>query len=163
MNIKLNRASAVEVFTALAQVANKGQNVYVEWQRDCKLRKSAEGITIQKLVRAPVRYGVNYGNLSTVKSAIAEGLRGEVESLPWGTWRKGYESRIIDHKETEYCRFAAGTFANMQRSAEYTLNGTPANFEQVRPYLLASELPNGEVPLVFTVKARDIVSVGAED
>ena len=162
MNIKLNRASAVEVFAALEQVANKGQNVYVEWQRDCKLRKSAEGVTVQKLVRAPVRYGVNYGNMASVKGAIAEGLRGEVESLPWGTWRTGYESRIIDHKETEYCRFAAGTFANMQHTASYTLNGTPATFEQVRPYLLASELPSGDTPLVFTVKARDITSVGAD-
>ena len=161
MRLELNKADAETVFSALEQVARKGQNVYVEWQRDCKTRKTMQA-EVTKRVRAAVRYGVNYANIASIKTAIADGLRGEVESLPWGQWRTGYENRIIDQTGNEYCRLAASTFASMRRDITWYLNGTIATFAQVKPYLLSSELPTGETPTVFTVKPQTIIAVGAE-
>jgi len=162
MRIELNQtASAEQVFTALEQVGNAGTNIYVEWQREAKTRKEAN-VTVAKIVRAPIRYGINYANLAVVKDAIADGLREEVQPLPWGQWKAGFVNRIITHKGNEYCRFSAASFANLRRSTEWSLNGKAVDFATVRPYLLASEISNGETPLVFTVKASAITAVGAK-
>lgn len=150
---------AADIFRTLALVANKGQNVYVEWTRDAKTRKDSQ-VVVTKTVRAQVRYGVNYANMGAIRDGIEAGEREEVQPLAWGHWRKGYVNRIIDHNGVEYCRFACGTFANVPRHVSYTLNGKPATFEQVKPHLLASELPSDEKPLVFNLRAETITAVG---
>ena len=161
MRIELKTPSAEQVFNALSSVAYKGQNIYVEWTRDAKTRKACDAI-VTKSVRAAVRYGVNYANMASVRDAIASGERGEVESLPWGQWRNGREGMIIEHNGKEYCRFACGTFANMKRDVEWTLNGKASSFEQVKPFLLASELTSGETPQVLALNAQTITAIGAE-
>jgi hypothetical protein len=157
--IELNgKADAETIFAELKNVANKGANVYVEWLRDAKTRKDCQQ-RIQKRVIAPVRYGIAYANIGEVKNAIASGLREEIQPLPWGTWRKGFENMIIDHKGIEYCRLAAGTFENMTRQTEWTIDGKPATYEQALPFLLASEKPTEEKPLVFCVKADSLQAI----
>lgn len=164
MLIELDRkCNAAQVLEAMKMAGSKGANIYVQWRRDMKTRKGTEA-TVEKVVTAPVRYGVDYANMSAVKSGIAAGTRGEVESLPWGQWREGYEGLVIDHKGQEYVRFAAGTFANMKRSSSYLLNGKPATQADIEPLCLASEFrDNDETPTVFNVKPGTITAIGVAE
>lgn len=141
MIIELDRtANASQVVTALQMAGRKGSNIYVQWQRTCPLKKSApSGVTVEKVVTAPVRYGVDYANLATVKAGIEAGVRGDVEALPWGTWRKGYEGLIIDHvkdgKPVEYIRFTGASFASMEHKTTWLLNGAESDLATVKQYL----------------------------
>lgn len=150
---------ALEIVSALQ--GKKGQHVAITWQRPCKTRKGFAGI-IAKRTEAFVRTGIDFANLSTVKAGIVAGERGEVGSLPWGVWRAGFEKYIIDHKDTEYVRLYPSVFGNLKSKVEYTMDGKPASYEQVLPYLLASEHRKDDDKPVecFTVKAEDIVQIG---
>jgi hypothetical protein len=163
MRIELNgNGNAEQVFSALGTVANRGASVYVEWLRPLKTLKTTTQ-SVSKRVRVGVRYGVDYANIATVRNAIEAGERGEVESLPWGEWRKGREGLIIDHKGQEYCRLAAGTLRNMVRSTVYFVDGNEVDESFVRPLCLASEFrERDEAPTVFNVKPQTVLSVGRE-
>lgn len=163
MKIELNgNGNAEQVFSALGTVANRGASVYVEWLRPLKVLKTTTQ-SVSKRVRVGVRYGVDYANIATVRNAIEAGTRGEVESLPWGQWRKGREGLIIDHNGQEYVRLAAGTLKNMERSTVYFLDGNEVDESVVRPLCLASEFRERDTEVVvFNVKPQTVLSVGRE-
>ena len=139
----------------------KGQHVQITWQRIAKTLKSFDGI-IAKRTTAWVRSGISYANLSDVRDAIEAGTREAVQGLPWGQWREGFTNYVIDHKDKEYIRLYPATFANLATpQVEYMLDGRPASYEQVAPYLLASEKRKDEdKPACFTVNAADVLSIG---
>ena len=152
---------ALEIVNALKGKA--GQNIKITWQRVCKTRKSsASDVIIAKRTSAWVRSGINYANLQDIRNAVERGEREPVEGLPWGQWREGYANYIIDHNQTEYIRLYPATFDNLRNTVEYTLNGMPATYAEVEPYLLSSEKhnPNDEKPACFTVKAESVLSIG---
>ena len=97
-----------------------------------------------------------------VRSAIEAGEREPVQSLPWGQWREGYANYIIDHKDNEYIRLYPATFANLATpSVQWLLNGVPATYAQVEPYLLASEKRHDDdKPACFTINAENVLSIG---
>jgi hypothetical protein len=133
-----------------------GQHCPVTWHRLCKTRKGAAPVT--KKTTAYVRTGIDFANLASVKAGIASGERGEVQSLPWGEWARF--PYIIAHKGQEYVRLYPASFANLRPVVQYFQNGQPVAFEAVSGSLLASELPSGEQPECFTVKAGDVESIG---
>lgn len=144
------------------QIKNsKGQHLKIVWQRTVKTFKTFDGI-ISKRTAAFVRTGIDYANLSQIKAEFASGERETVESLPFGEWRKGAEKYIIDHKGVEYIRLYPAVFENLKAEVEWSMNGKPATFAEVEPFLLASEKPKAseEKPLCFTVKAESIVTIG---
>lgn len=152
---------ALEVFDDLR--TRCGQHVKVSWQRSCKVKKSAGQHTVHKRTVAFVRAGITYGNLASVRNEIEAGTRDEVQSLPWGTWREGFKNFIIDHKGTEYIRLYPPSFENLkQPEVTWLLDGRAVSYEEVEPYLLASEKrkdKDEEGPACFTVKADDIVTI----
>jgi len=138
----------------------KGQHVAATWQRQAKTRKGSP--IIGKRTQVFVRSGINFANLSAVKSGIESGERGEIQPI-WkgkGQWKQF--PFILFHVDTgvEYVRLYPAAFDNLKPSVEYTLDGKPATFEQVKPFLLESELPSDEKPDCFTVKAESIISIG---
>ena len=141
----------------------KGQHVLAVWERSAKTLKTAT-CTIVKRTSAYVRAGINYANLCVVKDGIEAGERGEVESLPWGQWRAGFETMIIDHKGTEYVRLYPATFGNLVPDVQWFMDSKPATYEQVEPHLLASEKrkDNEDKPLCFTLKAESILEIAGE-
>lgn len=162
MRIELNKqANAEMVFQALHQVAPKGANVYITWERECKTRKDVNCI-VTKRVTAPIRYGISYGNIRAIKDAIQSGERDAVQPLASGQWRKGFENLIIDDKDKEKCRFEVSSFANMKRTSEYFIDGIPTTFDSVSSMLLASEIKKKSSLLVFDLNPKNIIAVGAE-
>lgn len=137
---------------------HKGQHVRAIWKRKLKTLKSAGNLTIEKKTIAYVRAGINFANLATVQTGIANGERGEVQSLPWGEWVES--PFIIRHKGNEYLRLYPASFDNLKPRVEYTLNGVPCDAETVKPFCLASEFRDSEEKIeCFTIKAESLVAI----
>lgn len=147
--------NAQEIVNRLA--GHNGQHIQVAWQRQCKVRSGSPVVTKQTI--AFVRAGIDYANLGAVQTEIANGERGAVESLPWGQWQKF--PYVIEHKGVEYIRLYPASFGNLKPNVMYYINRQPVEFDTVKAFLLASELPKqGEdKPLCFTIKAESIISI----
>lgn len=141
----------------------KGAYTSILWERDAKTKKGCMDC-VKKRVRATVRLGVNYENLSTVKTARATGSMPTVSSgLAWGKWSE--YPYFIKHTpknsvETTYLRAYLGKGSNMQ--TEWYLNGRKVDKSIIAPMVLSSELNNDPVldekPIVL--KVNDILAIG---
>jgi hypothetical protein len=130
--------------------ARKGQHVLAVWERAAKTFKDCP-MAIMKRTTAYIRAGIEYANL-----AVNEGV--ETGELPWGEWSE--YPFIITHKGKEYVRLYPASFANLVPSVAWTIDGKPATLEQVKPYLLASELREKDEPVkCFTLKAEDVLAI----
>ena len=139
--------------------SHKGQHVKATWQRVCGVLKNCPSLIVKR-TSAYVRAGIDYANLASVKAGVASGERGEPEGLPWGEWAQF--PFIIAHKGKDYVRLYPATFANLTTPiVEWSIDGKPATYEQVEPYLLAKEKrkPDDDKPLCFTLKAEDIIAL----
>lgn len=146
---------AIEIVNQLKDC--KGQHVLVTWQRACKVLASCPHV-IAKRTSAYIRAGIDYANLATVNDAIALGLRGDVQSLPWGQW--SVFPFIINHKTVDYVRLYPASFGNLKPSVEWTIDGVPCTFAQCERFLVSSEKRHeDEKPLCFTVKAQSVLSI----
>ena len=69
----------------------KGNFVKVFWKSNpspAAIHKK-NGVVLEKVTNAVVRAGIDFANLTSVKEGIANGERGEVQSLPWGAaWNR---------------------------------------------------------------------------
>ena len=150
---------AIEIIQAVQD--RKGQHVKVTWQRVAKTLKGTAQL-ITKRTSAFVRAGIEYANLASVKEAIASGDRDEVQALPsWSEWVQ--YPFISQHKQTkqQYVRLYPAVFANLKPEVEWSLDGKPATYEQVEPYLLASEKrkEDDDKPACFSLKADDVIAI----
>lgn len=132
----------------------KGQHVAATWQRPAKTYKNCPHV-IAKRTSVFVRSGIDFANLATVKNGIESGERGEVQPLPWGKWKQF--PYVIEHNGVEYVRLYPAAFENLKPSVEWSINGKPAKFEDVEPFLLASELK--EKNECFVVKAENVIDI----
>ena len=149
---------AIEIYQTLKD--KKGQHVSAVWKRPCKTLPGI-AFNIAKRTETHVRAGIEFANLASVKNGIESGKRDTVGKLPCGQWRKGYRPFIIDHKGEVYVRLYPSSFGNLKSHVEYTMDGMPATYEQVAPYLLASEKrKNDNTPECFTLRASSILSIG---
>jgi len=143
----------------------KGQNVKAVWQRPMKIRKGVEHV-VEKRTAAIIRTGIDYENMQSVKEGRANGdLPEENQGLPWGEWAQfPYH---IQHKEKDYLRLYPASGINVATGegfipeVSYFLDGVEVSKEVVMPLCLASEFrTDSEPPLVFTIKAGDLVEIG---
>lgn len=138
----------------------KGQFLSVEMDKDETEAASAAsrkaGITLRKRTKMVVRTGVQFANLSSVKEGIANGERGEVQSLPWGKWLV-YPYAIF-HKGKEYVRFTLG--ANTRPSCEYEVCGVKVERADYIKHLPKSKQEPREPSEVISVCLDNIVRIG---
>jgi hypothetical protein len=147
---------AIQIYDTLRQ--KKGQHVQICWQRAAKILQSC-AYQIEKQTIAYCRSGINYANLAQVKESIELGLRGDVQSLPWGQW--DLFPFIISHKGVEYVRLYPAVFDNLKPTVNWFMNSTPMDFSKLAPYLQASEKKKeDEKPICFTVKAESVRWIG---
>lgn len=146
----------------------KGQHVQVVWAKKAKTLRDC-AMTITKRTAAWVRSGIDFANLANVKEGIEEGSRAPVGKLPFGHWRNGFEKYIIDHtpkgeiENVEYIRLYPPTFENLQHpKVEWLMDGVVATYEEVLPYLLASEKRKDEKPDCFTLRAESVICIAGE-
>ncbi len=143
---------------------SKGQFVKASWKSNPKPAAAYKNVKLEKHSIAVVQAGVNYANLSAVKEGIANGERGEVQELPWGTWKQF--PYIIEHKGQEYIRLYPSTTGNHKTSTKYFVNDTEVDKNEFAAYLTPSEAkslfdPEKEV-LCFTIKSENILGIPTE-
>jgi hypothetical protein len=144
----------------VGQVKNaKGQHVLAVWERSAKVKKDIP-FDVRKRTAAWVRAGINYANLASVKSGIEAGTRDEVGALPWGEWSE--YPFIISHKGSDYVRLYPASFENLATPiVAWLIDNLPVSYEQVEPYLLASEKrKEDDKPIeCFTLKADNLIAI----
>ena len=142
----------------------KGNFVKAVWKSNptpAAAHKKA-GIILEKHTSAVCRAGINFANLSSVQQGIAEGTRGEVQELPFGTWL--HFPYIIKHtpkgcdEEQHYVRLYP---TDSRCETVYFVNGEQVDKETYASYLTPSEaakMSSGEKPECFTIKRENILS-----
>lgn len=158
--------TAIDIMTNL--IGRAGQHIKMVWQRACHVKADCPFLIVKR-VEAHVRSGIAYANLIDIREGIEAGTREPVAGLPWGQWREGFTNYIIDHtpkgqlENVEYIRLYPPTFENLKHpTVTYLIDGAPATFEQVEPYLLEREKREEFDSKVFTVRASDVVSIGRQ-
>lgn len=128
----------------------KGQFGRAKWSKQLKTRKGVSD-TITKKTQMVVRAGIDYDNMRSVQEKRESGeLPAENAGLPsWQEWDIfPYLLRKKGEPDKKYIRLYP-----VQNSVqtEYFLNGEPVQLDEIKEYLLASELPSGNKPDCITV------------
>ena len=126
--------------------------------------KDHKGIEVVKMVKAVVRFGVNYGNMASVKQKAAQkaalGLATSINSLPWGTWKNRF---LIENKGQLYVRLTCPkNNSNLKPIVlGYYVNGQKVSKEEAMAITRPSDWVQKDDDLdVYTKKIEDIVSIG---
>ncbi len=150
--------SAKEIITQL--LSRKGQNTKISWKSKIKPAAKFKTVSIEKVVTAVVRSGIDFQNLSSVKSEIESGERTEVNSLPWGKWEQF--PYIISHNDKKYVRLYPASSANQIPKTRYFVDGKEVTKSKVLQYLTAGkvkELTEAREVKCFTVTEDNILSI----
>lgn len=144
---------------------SKGQFVKAVWKSNptpAAAHKKA-GVILEKHTSAVCRAGINFANLSSVQAGIANGERGEVQSLPWGEWKVDEQGNsmfpyLITHKGADYVRLYP---TDSRCETIYFVNGEQVDRKTFATYLTPSEAAKAtsdEKPECFTIKKDNILS-----
>lgn len=160
-----NKTQSLTADQILERILNaKGNFVKAVWKSNptpAAAHKKA-GIILEKHTSAVCRAGINFANLSSVQQGIAEGTRGEVQELPFGTWLKF--PYLITHtpKGSEQEQIYVRLYPTDSRSNTlYFVNGEQVEKDVFSQYLTPSEaakMSSGEKPECFTIKKDNILS-----
>lgn len=155
----------MEPTTILDLVRNhKGQTLRATWQNTVPCLKQYAGeVTVTKHTQCHVIAGVEFANRKEVREAIEAGTRGEVQSLPWGSWL--VYPFLIEHKGETYIRLFPPTEAqmqyfNLQHTSEWFANGQPITQEQAIEYCGSKAKPRDEQAQCFSVKCANVIAIG---
>lgn len=144
--------------TILANVLDKkGQFGRATWRKTLKTRKGNEALHIEKVTDMSMRAGIDYDNMKAVKEKRESGeLPAENAGLPFGSWVAF--PYLIEHNGTHYIRLYPNTGGKVETA--YFLNGESTTLDEVKQFLLASELPKpGNRPDCITVKLENITEL----
>lgn len=126
--------------------------------------KDHKGIEVVKIVKAVVRFGVNYGNMASVKQKAAQkaalGLATSMNSLPWGFWKTRF---LIENKGQLYVRLTCPkNNVNLKPVVlGYYVNGQEVSKEEAMAITRPSDWTQKDDDLdVYTKKIEDIISIG---
>ena len=134
-----------------------GQFRTVTFKSNPKPAAAFKGVSLEKVTSMVVRTGVDFSNLTSVKDGIANGERGEVQSLPWGSWVKF--PFIISHKGEEFVRLTLA--ANSKPSTTFKVDGVEVSREEFVKFLTPSDAKGSDKPLeVITIKFKNLISIG---
>lgn len=140
----------------------KGEFAWAEWSRPMKTLKTSDA-DIRKHVRALIRTGVEYQNLSQNDGIETGELQDwqEWETYPYILRKKTKVDGVwtSDPNGQRYYRLYRPEDGLVK--VTYTLNGQPATKADIDAYLLASEKgSSGDGPtLTFQVKAEDLILI----
>lgn len=139
---------------------SKGSFVTAFWKSNQKPAAAHKNIVLEKVTKAIVRAGIDFSNLSSVKLAIENNERGEVQALPWGQWKQF--PYIIEHKDADYIRLYPSTGNNHIPCSTYYADGVEVSKQDYSQYLTNSDRekllnPSENRPECFTVKADNIL------
>ena len=144
----------------------KGQFFKLSYVSDLPLTAAAkrEGHNAYKVTTATVRYGINYSSQKAVQEkkaqAIASGATpSDYGTLSWGTWKKGYEGVVIEHKGQNYIRLYS---TPNKAKSRYFVDGVEVNLDALKNSGLIQNSyfnKSNEKPLAMTIKAENIQEI----
>ena len=115
-----------------------------------------QGIHVGKQTKITMsRLGVGYDNMKTVQEKRENGDLPEInQGLKGVKWLR-YPYTLISVK-TQKVLLRVSLCKDSKITTKWVLNGEPATYEQVEPYLLASEKRKNNKPDVINVKIENI-------
>lgn len=126
--------------------------------------KDHKGTEVTKIVKAVVRFGVDYRNMASVKQKAAQkaalGLATFMNSLPWGIWKNRF---LIENKGQLYVRLTCpkNNFRLKPVVLGYYVNGQEVSKEEAMAITRPSDWTQKDDDLdVYTKKIEDIISIG---
>lgn len=144
---------------------NKGQWFKCFWTSDVPVKASAKrnGVVVNKMSEATVRFGINYASQKKVQAKVEAGYELSHE-LPWGSWRPGFEGIIIDHtnkagEQNSYLRLYPSP---NKTKVKFFLNGKPIGKEELKALGYVQESywnKKAEDVDCFTVNIRNISDI----
>jgi hypothetical protein len=139
----------------------KGSNLLAVVTKTLKTKKAFASSKVTKVTKLVIRGGIEYDNIGVVKEGREDGtLPSENAGLPWGEWAEF--PLHITHKGTDYARFYPASGISFTPKVTYFLDGLEVPKDQIQSICLASEFPSrDEEPLCFTIKAENVLEVGA--
>ena len=157
-------------------LTSTGQFVKASWRSNPKPAASFKEVLLEKHTIAIVQTGVNFANLSSVKQGIADGERGEVQELPWGSWfidpvtEKSWFPYVITHRskgsdeDTLYLRLYPSGADNHIPKSVFLVDGVTVDKNVFARYLTPSESkklldPTVDKPLCFTIKLKNLLDI----
>jgi hypothetical protein len=138
---------------------NSGQFISATFKSEKKPAAIHKNTLLEKRIEGVFRAGIDFGNLGSVKDAIANGERGEVQPLPFGEWLKF--PYLIQYKETQYVRLYPTK--NCVLKVQYLVNGVESTKDNFLSFLTPSDkakAENGEKPECITVKVSNLIKLG---
>ncbi len=136
----------------------KGFYVMVKWKSTQLPKAAFKEHKLENRTSAICRAGIQYQNLQEVKEAVANGERGEVQSLPWGEWKK--YPYTIEHKNKEYYRLYPTKSRNQKPNVKYFVDNKEVDKEEYASYLTpskAKELWEPKEKLCFNIATENIL------
>ena len=133
----------------------RGNFVAVSFCTTKKPASAHKGRLLEKVTTGVFRAGINFANLTSVKTAIENGERGEVQPLPWGEWYSF--PYVIVHKEAYYLRLYPAKNAQLQ--VTYLVDGQSVTKEVFNSFLTPSDAKARENFECFTVKCENIIAL----
>ena len=126
--------------------------------------KDHKGTEVTKVVKAVVRFGVDYGHMESVKQKAAQkaalGLAVSMNSLPWGTWKNRF---LIENKGQLYVRLTCPKNSIYLKPVVlgHYVNGQEVSKEEAMAITRPSDWTQKDDDLdVYTKKIEDIISIG---
>lgn len=126
--------------------------------------KDHKGTEVTKVVKATVRFGVDYGHMESVKQKAAQkaalGLAVPTNSLRWGIWKNRF---LIENKGQLYVRLTCPkNNVNLKPVVlGYYVNGQEVSKEEAMAITRPSDWTQKDDDLdVYTKKIEDIISIG---
>ena len=115
---------------------NKGQWFKAMWVSDVPVKAiyKKQGIVVNKMSIATVRYGINYDKMKSVQNKTINGEIERTHELPWGKWMEGKEGIFIEHtnKNNEKNIYLRLYNSPNKTKVQYFLNGKPIHKEELK-------------------------------
>lgn len=173
MTTTLNSLSAEAIKNKIFN--SKGQFVKVRYRSNPKPKAEFKNILLEKVTSTVIQAGVNYANLSSVKQGIADGTRGEVQELPFGSWMidkdtgKSLFPYLITHtpkdsdEEVIYLRMTTSQCDSHRPKSIYYANNEIVDKATFATYLTNSEakklMEPSEAPPVYNIKLDNLLDI----
>ena len=143
----------------LSRILNcKGQYISLNIKSNPKPAASYKDVRLEKHTSSKFRAGIEFQNLKSVKDAIENKERGEVQPLPWGQWKK--YPYIIEHKDKEYIRLYPAVNSTSGAEVKYIVNGKEVDKSTFNTYLKPSDVAKqGTTMECFVVAIENIFEV----
>lgn len=167
--------SANDIFQKIME--SKGRFVKVRYKSNPKPKAEFKNVNLEKITTTVIQAGCEFQNLSSVKTAIANGERSaEIGSLPYGEWlmlgEQSFYPYLItnvnkgDTQPTLYLRLTTSQCESHRPKSVYYVNGEIVEKTKFAEFLTNSEakklLEPSEAPPVYNIKLENLLDLPVE-